>query len=197
MPPSKIMNQRFHQALNRIGIQKIIRPVFYNSPQCLRFEIGVEQSTQRKYLAAALQRAEALYFDLPNPPDILRIDFCTDEDPLETFLEKSKLPPPQETIPGQSILHLYWNLPHPDVSIKNLLSEILRADFGGIWQLASSTFFMDTHTATLFYLYDDRGADLASADINYLRHLYKKRSHWILEYDRKAMQKMLKEARKS
>ena len=188
-----MLNARFHQALLRIGISEITRPVFYNTPQCLRFEIGSGHFSEKEYPTAALRRAETLLSALPCPPDILRIDFNTIEDSLETFLEKAKLPTPKEIIPGEEVLHLYWNLSATPIDIENLLREIIRSDFGGIWQLGSSVFFMDTRTATLFYLYDDRGADLAGADKNYLKRMYEKYDRWILDYDRDAMLNMLKE----
>lgn len=186
-----MINTRFHQALNRIGISEIIRPLFYNTPQCLRFEIGVQQKSWKKYREDALSRAAKLYSMLPNSPDILRIDFNTSEDSLETFLEKAKLPAPQEIISGQEVMHLYWNLTTTTIDIENLLREIIRSDFGGIWQLGSSVFFMDSQTASLFYLYDDRGADLASADKDFLKHIYNEYNHWLLDYDRQAMQNMI------
>lgn len=188
-----MLNARFHQSLLRIGVSEITRPIFYNTPQCLRFEIGSGHFSEKEYHTAALRRAETLLSALPCSPDILRIDFNTSEDSLETFLAKANLPAPDEIRPDEEILHLYWNLPATTIDTKNLLREIIRSDFGGIWQLGSSVFFMDTRTATLFYLYDDRGADLAGADKHYLKRMYEKYDRWILDYDRDAMLNMLKE----
>ena len=79
---------------------------------------------------------------------------------------------------------LYWDLEKITFAPDRLLQEIIRADIGGYNGFASNVYFADSYNSILFYLYDDRGADLVAADKESLRPSYEKFNSWILDYDR-------------
>lgn len=80
--------------------------------------------------------------------------------------------------------HLYWNLAKGGFQIENLLLEIIKSDIGGISALCSNVYFVNAEHAVLYYLYDDRSADIAARDRAQLQKLYQKYGGWILPYDR-------------
>lgn len=204
------MSQRFNDAIRKMGMNQLEVPIFYHAPIGIRFEIGgaenvyLDNDTDENivnptYVADALYRAKTIYDNLPKKPDILRIDGYLYEDIsedefLSSLYKETNLQIPNEivAVPFQweeddeviTQLQLYWNLNENDLSIVTLLEEIIKADIGGYHLLSSSVFFADTENAILFYLYDDRGADLVAESKASLYPIFKKFNDWILDYDR-------------
>ena len=151
-----------------------------------------------QYISTALKRAKDIYAALPHVPNLLRIDtYPKEEEPgygggldMDTF--KSLLPflhaqRPKQVSDGEeqyTVLQLYWDLNKIDFSPDMLLSEIIKADLGGISALVSNVYFANTQDMYLYHVYDDRGADLVAESKETLRPLYHSFSQWILDYDR-------------
>ena len=205
-----MLSEKFDDLLVRIGNPKLEHPIFYHAPIGIRFKIGSEipvylnsapldnRIVNPKYVASALQRAKAIYTALSHAPNLLRIDTYPQENELgygggldlDTF--QRLLPFPHEQRAKQvndhneqyTVLQLYWDLYKADFSPDILLSEIIKADLGGISALVSSVYFANTEDVYLYHVYDDRAADLVAENKEMLRPLYHDFNQWILDYDR-------------
>lgn len=88
---------------------------------------------------------------------------------------------------GLARLISYWDMRKAQIPVGTLLEEIIKADIEGFQGLCSSVCFMSTADVLMFHLYDDRGADLVAADRETLRPAFERFNHWILDYDREAI----------
>ena len=211
--PMNDLSRRFHCIIHSMGMNKLEHPIFYNVPIGIRFEIGGAESvyldndeneyiTNPKYVSEAVSRAKTIYENLPNEPDILRIDVYSyegfsEQDALDEIYRETKLPNPNEIIKELSqlegeddevepiiVLQLYWDLKIHNLFIDDLLEKIIMADIGGCNALVSNVYFAETKNNILFHIYDDRGADLVSSNKESLFSIFKKLNSWILNYDR-------------
>lgn len=209
-----VLHRRFSRALAQIGLSGLTLPgaVFYHAAAALRFEIGGEEDPYLPdgsgpdplYIEKALFRAKALFEGLPGRPDLLRIDI----NPAETgaigpeTLERLGLPAPQEAVreelsgaeEKQVLEHLYWELSPAAFVPDQLLTEIIRADLGGLSFLCSNVYFADTERRVIYHLYDDRGADAAAESRETLKGMYRAYKGWLLDYNRERMEEMFEEA---
>lgn len=204
------LKDKFSKTIKSIGFQKLVHPIFYNSEIGIRFEIGnpktnnyVGKTINPKYINEAFDRAITLYQNLPHPPDVLRIDMYPAEEvtpdhmiTLENICDLGLVQPLEiydETVTDEddSFIrrHLYWDLTTTKINTDMLLREIILSDFGRISGLASNVYFINTQDNVLFHMYDDRGADVISADKELLRPLYEKYNSWILSYDKEQIDK--------
>lgn len=211
-----MLSEQFDDLLLKIGNPTLEHPVFYKSPIAIRFEIGCETPiyldvpstndmiVNPKYIDASLQRVKAIYTALPQAPNLLRIDVCPKEDEPDYWREsdlnmlQNQLPPFHEKRTRHitdcdelyTISQLYWDLYKIDFSPDILLREIIKADLGGISDLASNVYFANTKEKYLYHLYDDRGADLAAERKETLRPIYHNFNQWILDYDRREIDEL-------
>jgi hypothetical protein len=197
-----MLAEKFMKTLKEIGLSQLEQPIFYHAPVGLRFEIGGEgkvyqnNSANPKYIRHALDRAWTIYKELPSVPDILQITVCGDYGTAEKSLSEIPLPDFDEGIEEQdgTQTSFYWDCSKlPKDTAKALFREIILADIGGNNLLTSSVFWMSTEGKYLFHLYDDRGADLISADKEILLPIYHKFHSWLLDYDRERMDKLFSE----
>lgn len=205
-----MLSEQFDALLAKIGNPTLAHPVFYACPVALRFALGPssaevptflgsdkDRTANPAYVAAALDRAGAIYRVLPQPPDLLRIDCFPperDAQPPAWSRLQTILPPPHERRDTRSddeedaVTQLYWALDREHFTPDSLLREIVCADLGGAFPfLASSVCFASTEAAILYHVYDDRGADLAAASVETLRPIYHRLTDWLLDNDRAAM----------
>lgn len=158
-----------------------------------------------EYLAGALTRAQTIYHNLPHPPNILRIDVVTlakadinkaDTDAIAPAIDVLLrdvvgTPAEQRAVTfideddGETLIRheLYWTLP-ADFSAELLLHYIITADLGGPWPANVPVFFANTEDEYLYFVYDDRGADLIATIVETIRPAYERFNDWILDYDR-------------
>ena len=175
------LQQRFAGCCRRMGIGELPRPIFDTAPAALRFRIGGEEKIylgdHRKpngaYIENALDRALAIYENLPGTPDILRIDNCPE-------LRLPGLPTPDLRTEDSC----YWDLVYKDTGwLRKLFREIIRADLdsAGCEDLIDSVYLLCSPADVLFHLYDDRAADVAAADPALLGPLRQACGQWIPE----------------
>lgn len=78
------------------------------------------------------------------------------------------------------------------INHKNIITAIANSDFpprqprldaNGIFT-NKEIYVVNINKKLIFHMYDDRGLDLVSADIETLRPIYVKHNEWILDYDR-------------
>jgi hypothetical protein len=66
----------------------------------------------------------------------------------------------------------------------------LQKTIGGLREFVSSIYVFDVENHVMLHLYDDRGLDIVAYDKATLIPIYNKLNKWILEYDRKQIDKM-------
>ena len=208
-----MLSARFATTLNHLGMAQLEHPLFYHAPVGIRFEIGgnepvylkkgAEQMTPNPtYIQNALDRATAIYRNLPSPPNILRIDGHLDEGPVESLLavirQRTGLPAPNEQIATaemdedgdmHSQVQFYWNLRQIAFQPEQLLQEILLGDIGG-WPIFVSSVYLTGPGPYLYHLYNDRGLDVLGSSQDLLLFLYQQFHDWILEYDREKIDRL-------
>ncbi|NEU31719.1 DUF3885 domain-containing protein [bacterium LRH843] len=74
----------------------------------------------------------------------------------------------------------YEDFPHP--------SQILK----GLPRNGIDIYFINVTRKMIYHLYDDRGCDVIASNKDNIRSLYEKHNEWILEYDRKQIDKLFK-----
>lgn len=204
----KLLSVQVAQVLENIGMKTLQHPIFYHCPIGIRFEISapwgevyLQEDTEERivnpaYVDDALEKAKAIFHALPSGYDILQLMLYPDETDIKAmeawFCEVSGLPAPKEILQtkktdddGEEIpqLQLFWDLQETPFDPVNLLREIIKGDLGGESALVSSGYFWSTRENVLFYLYDDRGADLVAEKRETLLPIYRKYHDWILDYD--------------
>ncbi len=202
-----LLCDKFYNLIHKIGMNDLKHPIFNYSSIGIRFEIGgnddvyiIDELSKRNianpsYISAAFERAKSIYANLPNKPNILRIDVYTEDGvakkEIQIICKVGNLPMPQEHYikpfkweEDDEMVYqhqLYWDLEKIAFNPNKILKEIIKADIGGNNQFASNIYFVDTRNLILFNLYDDRGADLVASDRETLRSIYEKFHSWILE----------------
>lgn len=198
----------FKKVIASFGMEKITKPVFYNSEIAIRFNIGdngneayIRRKFRKsvvnpKYVDACLERALKIYNKLKTAPDLLMIEgYLGKGESTEKFISSVTsavgMPEPDEI--NSEIIHddddefthlfLFWDL--KDFCPDRLLKEIILADLDGVNSfLVSSVYFVSTRDNVLFYLYDDRGADLVADEKEKISHIYDELNDLVLDYDR-------------
>lgn len=202
-----MLAEHFETIICDLGMVRLEHPLFYHAPVGIRFEIGwdgpvyLEKQAESlipnpAYVQSALNRAAAVYQNLPAQPDILRIDGYPNEEPVESLLavirEKTGLPAPQEqaTVVERneddefcSQVQFYWDLNKTSFCSEQLLREIILGDIGG-WPGFVSSVYLAGPGPILYHLYDDRGLDVLGGSRKLLLPLYHQFHDWILEHDR-------------
>lgn len=208
-----MLAEHFETIIHDLGMARLEHPLFYHAPVGIRFEIGwdgpvyldkkVEPLVPNPtYVQSALNRAAAVYQNLPAQPDVLRIDGYPDEEPVESLLavirEKTGLPALQEQATvverneddeSYSQVQFYWDLNKTAFCPDQLLREIILGDIGG-WPGFVSSVYLAGPRPILYHLYDDRGLDVLSGSRKLLLPLYHQFHDWILEYDRERIDQL-------
>lgn len=71
-----------------------------------------------------------------------------------------------------------------------LFQEIILGDLGGSQDFVSSIYLFDAENHVMLHLYDDRGLDIVAHNKITLMPLYKKLNAWILDYDRREIDRI-------
>lgn len=212
---NELLSEKFLDIVKRIGMDELKLPIFYNAPVGIRFEIGNpekehliynpvtdEYDVVPEYINDAYARVKKIYQSIPNTPDILRIDLCIDyednyHENVLLELNLMGLPKPDEIKKAYhcdddeiyEVLECYWDLTKNASYVNDLLYCIIMSENGGTPYLAMSTYFANSTDATLFWPYDDRGADLVASNKEILLPIYLEFNNWILDYDRERIDK--------
>lgn len=210
-----MLRNRVAVSVKRIGLHNIEPPIFYNCPVAIRFEIGDPMGEPYRkgkpsdaYVRPALQRVLAVYQNVRCTFDTMLWTIGspqgskkTEKELLGCFCEIAKLSLPQEryletmapddeqNVPEEKVWY-YWDIDKRSANFEGLFEEIIKADLGGFAALASSVFLIDTNLNVLFYLYDDRGVDVAAESRDTIAPLYRSFGKWILEHDRERIDKI-------
>lgn len=210
-----MLSDRFQKVITELGMAALEHPLFYHAPVGIRFEIGGEEPVyldtepyrpNPAYINDALKRAGIIYEKLPEPPNLLRIDSCPDEEDEDTLVSticrRAGLPAPHQqkikaaALPDQRPfrqLQLYWDLSELEFCPERLLREIILGDIGG-WPGFVSSVYLSGPGPILYHLYDDRGLDILGGTRELLLPLYHRFGGWILDYDRERIDRIFSEA---
>ena len=212
-----MLAEHFETILQNLGMARLEHPLFYHAPVGIRFEIGgcepiyLDRTAEQlmpnpSYVQSALDRAAAIYRNLPAPPDSLRIDGYPDEEPAQSLLavirQRTGLPAPHEQVTTTETdedgdihpqVQFYWDLNAIPVQPERLLREIILSDIGG-WPGFVSSVYLSGPGSFLYHLYDDRGLDVLGGSRELLLPLYRQFHDWILEYEREKIDRLFLEA---
>ena len=79
------------------------------------------------------------------------------------------------------------------IDADKLILEIVESDLKGKSSLVNNVFLVNKNSGILYFLYDDRGLDIAANDKQKLKDIYIKFNDWILDYHRERIYKMFSE----
>lgn len=182
-------------------------PLFYDTEYSIRFEIGdpnIECFTD-EYFTHALERALTLWLDLFGDNEVVKVivdsyvpvisrdkyDLTEYTKIAEYFIDTfplvySMIIPnryDEDDEDGVLFRQVYMgNI--KDLDIYDLLLRKLRCDTSLQPKFEEDIFFVSKDNSIVYFLYDDRGLDVASHSIENLRLLYNSRNRWILNYDK-------------
>lgn len=187
---------------------KIEKPLFYNWPIGLRFEIGQDElEVSDEYFNAAHERAVSIFEAVFSQNDEIEIIYQQYSDGRKKIrkgsfifkqIESTKIGLAQYS-DVRDIYELEYksecwkrvnipNLSLNSIDYKNILLSLIHTDFGcRSPSITGECFFINKSKNIIVNLYDDRGMDVISASKNELISLYNKHNDWLLNYDRKKM----------
>jgi len=195
--------------LKLLGLNSFKHPIFYNCKFGIRFEIGVgdvynkDMTPRKEYVENALSRAITIYNSGIKSPTLLMWEVYPqskdDKSDFEILFSKKIIPIlPQEEF-SQDIdidneiikqTQLYWDLKKCEIPMDKVFREIILGDLGGLEDFTSSIYLFDVENHVMLHLYDDRGLDIVAYDKDTLIPTYKRLNTWILDYDRKQIDKI-------
>ncbi len=187
---------------NNFGNIELSAPVFFEFPVSIRFEIGVDLGNfddLNNYIETSLKRSVDIFSALFDPNDILYIVVespCKDLDninvirPLlsgilsecnyEVFSSKDNFVRERYVIKSTT----------KSVKIAELLKKIIRSELDGTNTLSGNVYLLNNKTGVIYYLYDDRGLDVAAPSTENLQMVYNRFNLWILNYNKKKISKI-------
>lgn len=203
-----MLKEQMKDELKLLGLNFLKHPIYYNCHYGIRFEIGVgdvynkDMLPRKEYVEHALSRAMTIYNNGIKSPGLLMWEVYPqneeDKHNLQNiFLRKIAPILPQEESSqdvnndGDIIkqTQIYWDLKKSQIPISKVFREVILGDLGGLQDFVSSIYLFDIENHVMLHLYDDRGLDIVAHDKNTLMPLYQKLNTWILNYDRKQIDK--------
>lgn len=187
---------------------KIEKPLFYNWPIGLRFEIGQDElEVSEEYFNAAHERAVSIFETVFSQNDEIEIIYQQYSDGRKKirkghFIFKQIESTKNGLAQYSNVRDIYelsyksecWkrvNIPSLNlkaINYKNILLSLIHTDFGcRSPSISGECFFINKSKNIIVNLYDDRGMDVISASKDVLIPLYKQHNNWLLNYDRKKM----------
>lgn len=178
------------------------KPFFYNNNIGIRFEIGIGDTNDEAYITNANTRAITIFEDLfdvdvdddiliivnsfrendetnsisNNILDCLREDICLSYNILPNIYD--------EEDEDYKMVQFYIESKLRQLDYKELIKMICNSDFGIEPMIDDEIYVVNITKDLVYHLYDDRGLDIVSNDVDILKDIYHKRNSWILEYDR-------------
>ncbi|SES12119.1 DUF3885 domain-containing protein [Psychrobacillus sp. OK032] len=186
-------------------------PLFYEWDIGVRFELGVDMTEKCHYMRDVYHRAITLFRALHKDDEkifvVANVHYFgrTRKSPtLSKYIRnKSVLYQLQhQTIPyvfpedneeGKWTTERFWlECRSSDIQYTTLLEAICNQDMGLKPIMFHDIFFINTERGTIFHVYDDRGCDLIATSPESIRTMYDTYNEWILNYDRKKIDKVFK-----
>lgn len=209
------LNEILEEKFRLFSVSEFIRPVYHNFPIALRFEIGFGDNwingtsdnddnliLNKDYCKIANQRALKIYSSAfkPNDDILLIFDYNPDKN-LKKLLSgisiKQRIRVVQtidsdkneDNHPYSHYRYLY-KLKASKLPAKIILNNIITAELGGDYRYSGTVFMFNLSTDLMFFMYDDRGADLIATKKETLKPFYTKLNGMLLDYDREQMDRV-------
>jgi hypothetical protein len=191
-------------------------PLFYNWGFGLRFDLQVGDPGTNNYFIEMIKRASTLFqsaFDSSDQLFFVYVDYKYQRRKIKfsnycfkqiTNLKQSevhyskvrRLYEPNDKFDIRNIALI--KLTTDRLNFKNVLTAIGHSDFppreprldkNGIFT-SKEIYFVNISKRLIFHMYDDRGLDIIATDIETLRPIYTKYNDWLLDHDRKIIDKV-------
>ncbi|WP_276917527.1 DUF3885 domain-containing protein [Aneurinibacillus aneurinilyticus] len=186
------------------------KPLFYNMPIGIRFEIGnpdFNVTVENGYMEQVYHRSIELFKEIhSNSDELFLIVNAHRHFGLPSISKSKRVNVFKKYIKDKNLLYKLNAVELPyiydkeemefrtyqyvlrckvaDIRYSSLLRAIGNQDMGVRPKVFDECFFINTTRHTIFNLYDDRGLDIASNCKGTLKELYIKYNDWILDYDR-------------
>lgn len=202
---------------SNLGDISLPYPLFYKFPVGIRFEMGDDnEDDDDRYIKGAKSRALSIFNELFDKDDEIYLvidsyekysDFYSPKPPKDNIsLVRKFILKIDEEYCYEKLVATYEDdeeeYPYDRYIIKTsrdsidadkLISEIVESELKGKSSLSNSVFLVNKNSGILYFLYDDRGLDIAANDKQKLKDIYIKFNDWILDYDRERIDKMFSE----
>jgi hypothetical protein len=188
---------------------KIQKPLFYNWPIGLRFEIGPPEigtgiGLNDLYFKEAHKRSVAIFEACFANGDEIIVVYQQYSDGRKK-IRKSNYVLKQIEKNGKfeqyDVRDIYeleykckcWKrvivqgLKRDDINYSNILLALVNTDFARRPSTNGECYFINSTTGLILNLYDDRGMDVISKTSEVLKPIYERFNDWLLDYDRKDM----------
>ena len=192
---------------------KIRKPLFYNWTLGLRFDLQVGQTDTENYFKEMIRRVSDLFetsFDKANNIFFVLVEYKHKKRKIRfgnyAFRQVQNLD--KSEINYFKVKRLYEDnqLDYRNIAVikitvdrlnyNNIFSAIGNSDFmarqprlDNVPFSSKEIYFINVDKKLIFQMYDDRGVDIISSDIETLRPIFIKHNNWILDYDRNQIDK--------
>ncbi|BDD41141.1 hypothetical protein GUT184_14050 [Streptococcus ruminantium] len=182
----------------------LLGPFFYGTPLALRFEIGPSgEMSHPLYLDRAYERAIRLLEQASSNYDYLLLSLLREEDrnvevSLRHFTSRFgfEAPPQPELFEivgpvGELLIFERYLFPISTQNLKDIIKEIVWADFGGFAYLSASVLLLSTCDNVIYHCYDDRGVDIAVLNHQKRYELFHGCHDLLFDYDMEEMMRRM------
>lgn len=193
---------------NNFGNIELSAPVFFEFPISIRFEIGVDLGNSDdldSYIETSMKRSIDIFSELFNPNDILYIVVespCKDLDNINVIhpllldiLDECSY---EVSSSKDNFLRERYVIKSTTKSVKiaELLKKIICSELDGTNTLSGNVYILNSKTGVLYYLYDDRGLDVAAPLTENLQMVYNRYNSWILNHNKEKISKIFENKQK-
>ncbi|MGQ7947417.1 DUF3885 domain-containing protein [Flavobacterium sp. WC2509] len=210
------IKQDYRQFLsNNFKGLRLGKPLFYNWKIGLRFDLQVDSTDTDDYFQEVTRRASTIFqsaFEDSDQVFLVFMDYKYKRRKIRfsnftfkqienliksevSYSKEKRLYEPNDKFDIRNIAIL--KTATHKINYKSILTAIGHSDFfprqprldenGAL--TAKEVYFINIDKELIFHMYDDRGLDIISADIEAIRPIYKKHNDWVLDYDRKKIDK--------
>lgn len=194
---------------HNFGVNDLIRPLFYNFPIGIRFEIGVDSLRRKRYIKTCNFRANEIFKYIFNENDnvlIVNDHYETDENRYLKYRIRrvSSLIRDYSDSVSYDLSHIIdneaFNLKRyiyktkvSEIKIKRLIKIIVKDDFKKFRnKMGSDVYIINPGNAMIYFLYDHRGLDIIAKGLDSIKPIYNKYNEWIMDYNREKIDSLFK-----
>ncbi|ARF66929.1 hypothetical protein B7C51_02595 [Paenibacillus larvae subsp. pulvifaciens] len=194
--------------LDKFEDLELKKPLFYNARYGLRFDLGSDLEINQGRVEQVYYRSKSLFYEINSNEDelffVIFADFWNDEPMLtikdevinvfQNYLKDFSIAEiNQVVIPYRykeddeddtMTLRVYIKRKVKDIKLDDLLVSMADGNVYG------DIYLINSKKHVIYDLYDDRGLDIISCYKESLYKLYTDYNNWILEYDRKRIDKI-------
>ncbi|MFV8347458.1 DUF3885 domain-containing protein [Flavobacterium sp. ZB4P13] len=211
--------QEYRQFLNKNfkGL-RLGKPLFYNWDIGLRFDLQIGNTVTDEYFQEVTRRASTIFqsaFETSDQVFLVFMDYKYKRRKIRfsnftfkqidnliktevSYSKEKRLYEPDDKFDIRNIA-IIKTTTHK-INYKNILTAIGHSDFPprqprldeNCAFTSKEIYFINIDKELIFHMYDDRGLDIISTDIETIKPIYKKHNDWILDYDRKQIDKQFK-----